>query len=82
MGSMGSGESIALGRYVLLRRLRMQGAVEVHLGLQRSVAGVETLVVIKRETNGWRWAAFTFLYMTALAYAGAWATYRLGMLVS
>src|SRR5437868_3966622 len=51
MGSMGSGESIALGRYVLLRRLRMQGAVEVHLGLQRSVAGVETLVVIKRLTR-------------------------------
>jgi serine/threonine-protein kinase len=26
----------------------MQGAVEIHLGLQRSAAGVETLVVIKR----------------------------------
>src|SRR5258708_4958357 len=51
MGPMGSGESIALGRYVLLRRLRMQGAVEVHLGLQRSVAGVEKLVVIKRLTR-------------------------------
>jgi ferrous iron transport protein B len=41
-----------------------------------------TLVVIKREANGWRWAAFTFFYMTALAYAGAWAVYRLGMLMS
>jgi ferrous iron transport protein B len=41
-----------------------------------------TLVVIKRETNGWRWAAFTFFYMTALAYAGAWAAYRLGTLLS
>jgi ferrous iron transport protein B len=38
-----------------------------------------TLVVIKREANGWRWAAFTFFYMTAMAYAGAWAAYRLGM---
>jgi serine/threonine protein kinase len=42
------GETIAFGRYVLLRQLRMQGAVETWLGLQRSVAGVEKLVVIKR----------------------------------
>jgi ferrous iron transport protein B len=41
-----------------------------------------TLVVIKREANGWRWAAFTFFYMTALAYAGAWSAYRVGMLMS
>ncbi len=30
-----------------------------------------TLVVIKRETNSWRWPLFTFGYMTALAYVGA-----------
>ena len=39
-----------------------------------------TLVVIKRETNSWRWPAFTFAYMTALAYLGALATYQIGML--
>jgi ferrous iron transport protein B len=27
-----------------------------------------TLATIKRETGGWRWPAFAFLYMTALAY--------------
>ena len=37
-----------------------------------------TLAVIRRETSSWRWPAFTFAYMTALAYAGAWATYHLG----
>jgi len=37
-----------------------------------------TLVVIRRETNSWRWPAFTFGYMTALAYAGAFLTYQLG----
>ena len=37
-----------------------------------------TLAVIRRETNSWRWPAFTFAYMTALAYAGAWTTYHLG----
>ena len=38
-----------------------------------------TLVVIRRETSSWRWPAFTFAYMTALAYVGALATYQIGM---
>jgi ferrous iron transport protein B len=37
-----------------------------------------TLVVIKRETGTWRWPAFTFVYMTALAYLGALLTYQVG----
>ncbi|HXT60132.1 MAG TPA: ferrous iron transport protein B, partial [Pirellulales bacterium] len=41
-----------------------------------------TLVVIKRETNSWGWPAFTFVYMTALAYLGALATYQIGMWIS
>ena len=40
-----------------------------------------TLMVIRRETNSWRWAAFTFFYMTCLAYAGALFTYQVGMLL-
>lgn len=40
-----------------------------------------TLAAIKRETNSWRWPAFTFLYMTVLAYLGAFATYRIGSAV-
>lgn len=39
-----------------------------------------TLAVIRRETNSWRWPAFTFVYMTALAYVGALVTYQVGML--
>lgn len=35
-----------------------------------------TLAVIKRETNSWRWPAFTFAYMTILAYVGALVTYQ------
>ena len=38
-----------------------------------------TLAVIRRETNSWRWPAFTFVYMTALAYVGALVTYQVGM---
>ncbi len=35
-----------------------------------------TLVVIRRETNSWRWPAFTFAYMTALAYVAALVVYQ------
>jgi ferrous iron transport protein B len=38
-----------------------------------------TLMVIKRETNSWRWPLFTFIYMTTLAYIGAFITYQVGM---
>jgi ferrous iron transport protein B len=37
-----------------------------------------TLAVIRRETKSWRWPAFTFAYMTALAYLGALAAYQVG----
>jgi ferrous iron transport protein B len=36
---------------------------------------VSTLAVIRRETGGWRWPAFAFGYMTALAYVAALLTY-------
>ncbi len=41
-----------------------------------------TLAVIKRETNSWGWPAFTFVYMTGLAYVAAFATYQVGMLIA
>ncbi len=37
-----------------------------------------TLVIIKRETNSWRWPVFTFVYMTLLAYLAALATFQIG----
>jgi ferrous iron transport protein B len=37
-----------------------------------------TLAVIKRETQSWAWPAFTFLYMTILAYVGALVVYQVG----
>jgi ferrous iron transport protein B len=41
-----------------------------------------TLAVIRRETNSWRWPAFTFAYMTMLAYFGAMITYQVGTWLS
>lgn len=40
---------------------------------------VSTLVVMRRETNSWRWPVFAFVYMTALAYVAAMLTYQIGM---
>jgi len=37
-----------------------------------------TLMVMKRETNGWTWPVFTFVYMTTLAYVGAFIVYQVG----
>lgn len=39
-----------------------------------------TLAVLKRETNGWGWPLFAFVYMTALAYLAALAVYQLSLL--
>ncbi len=39
-----------------------------------------TLAVMRRETRSWRWPAFTFTYMTVLAYIGALAVYQIGRL--
>jgi ferrous iron transport protein B len=36
-----------------------------------------TLAVMKRETGSWFWPAFTFVYMTSLAYVGSLATYQI-----
>jgi ferrous iron transport protein B len=35
-----------------------------------------TLMTIRRETNSWRWPVFSFVYMTTLAYIGAWIAFK------
>ncbi|OWK39144.1 ferrous iron transport protein B [Fimbriiglobus ruber] len=41
-----------------------------------------TLAVIQRETRSWRWPAFTFVYMTVLAYVAAFATYQIARFIT
>ena len=38
---------------------------------------VPTLVVVRRETGGWRWPLFQIAYMTVLAYTASLFTYQL-----
>ncbi|MCE9567274.1 MAG: ferrous iron transport protein B [Planctomycetes bacterium] len=40
-----------------------------------------TLAVIRRETKSWAWPAFTFVYMTVLAYLGAMVTFQFGSMI-
>ncbi|GIW84370.1 MAG: ferrous iron transport protein B [Gemmataceae bacterium] len=41
-----------------------------------------TLAVIRRETHSWFWPAFTFVYMTMLAYAAALLTFQVGAVLT
>lgn len=38
---------------------------------------MSTLAITKRETNTWKWPIIQFLFMSVLAYLGAFLTYRL-----
>jgi ferrous iron transport protein B len=55
-------------------------SIMVFFALCAQCAG--TLMTIKRETNRWIWPAFTFVYMTSLAYVGALVTYQMARLFS
>jgi len=39
---------------------------------------VSTIVIVRRETNGWKWAVFQWLYMGVLAWVLAFVTYQGG----
>ena len=42
---------------------------------------MSTLAVVKRETGGWRWPAFLFVYMTSLAWTVSFVIYQGGRLL-
>jgi ferrous iron transport protein B len=42
---------------------------------------VSTIAVVRRETNGWKWPVFQWLYMGALAWLLAFVTYQGGRLL-
>lgn len=41
-----------------------------------------TFMVMKQEMNGWKWPVFGFVYMTLLAYVGAFLTFWIGSFLS
>ena len=42
---------------------------------------ISTVVVVRRETNGWRWPLFQIAYMTGTAYVACWIVYQGGRLL-
>jgi ferrous iron transport protein B len=40
---------------------------------------LSTLAVVRRETNSWRYPLYMAAYLFALAYAGAFITYRVAL---
>jgi ferrous iron transport protein B len=40
---------------------------------------LSTLAVVKRETNSWRYPLYMAAYLFALAYLGAFVTYRVAL---
>jgi len=38
---------------------------------------MSTIAVVRRETNGWKWPAIQFAYMTIVAYVSAFAAYHI-----
>ncbi|MBK9165253.1 MAG: ferrous iron transport protein B [Acidobacteria bacterium] len=42
---------------------------------------MSTVAIVRRETNSWRWPLFMVVYMTLLAYLGAFVTYQGGRLL-
>lgn len=41
---------------------------------------MSTIAVVRRETNGWKWPAFQFAYMTSLAYCVTLIVFHVGQL--
>ncbi len=57
--------------------LSTAGAVALLVFFAFAMQCFSTLAVVKRETGGWKWPAFQFSYMLALAYAGSWIAFHL-----
>jgi ferrous iron transport protein B len=57
--------------------LSTAGAVALLVFFAFAMQCFSTLAVVKRETGGWKWPAFQFSYMLALAYSGSWVAFHL-----
>lgn len=75
-GSDAEAGSVGL-QQALKRDLSLAGAAALLVFFAFAMQCMSTIAVVRRETGGWKWPAIQFLYMSFLAYAGAFAAYRL-----
>lgn len=64
-------------QHAIHQDLSTAGAIALLVFFAYAMQCFSTLAVVKRETGGWRWPAFQFSYMLALAYSGSWVAYHI-----
>jgi ferrous iron transport protein B len=71
-------QSHATGLQGALRQeLTPAGAVALLIFFAFAMQCMSTIAVVRRETNGWKWPALQFTYMTVVAYVAAFAAYNI-----
>ena len=53
--------------------MTLGGALALMIFFAFAMQCTSTMAVVRRETNSWKWPAFQFVYMLALAYGAAFA---------
>jgi len=61
----------------LQHELTLPAAVALLVFFAFAMQCMSTLAVVRRETNGWKWPAAQFVYMTLVAYVSAFAAYHI-----
>jgi ferrous iron transport protein B len=61
----------------LRHELTLPAAVALLVFFAFAMQCMSTLAVVRRETNGWKWPAAQFTYMTIVAYVSAFAAYHI-----
>ena len=61
----------------LRHELTIPGAIALLVFFAFAMQCMSTIAVVRRETNGWKWPAIQFAYMTIVAYVSAFAAYRI-----
>jgi ferrous iron transport protein B len=57
----------------------LAGALALLVFFALAMQCTATLAVVRRETNSWKWPLMQMAYMTALAYAASFVTYRVAL---
>jgi ferrous iron transport protein B len=61
----------------LRHELTIPGAIALLVFFAFAMQCMSTIAVVRRETNGWKWPAIQFTYMTVIAYVSAFAAYHI-----
>jgi ferrous iron transport protein B len=74
----GLDESQATSLQAALRHeLTPAGAVALLVFFAFAMQCMSTIAIVRRETNGWKWPAIQFGYMTLVAYVSAFAAFNI-----